>query len=116
MTRARITRVESWATQGFPDCLLALGGRFLLVELKVVEKGNRVAISPHQIAFHEAHKALPCYLMVLHGLRKDQRVRLYKAGQVMSIAENGMAEVEPVLSCEPSAEGWTMLEDELMKT
>ena len=49
------TRVESWASFGFPDLVGYTEKQgFFTVELKVT-KSNSVAFSPHQIAFHVKH-------------------------------------------------------------
>ena len=53
--------------QGIPDCLVALHpeGIFVMVELKVVRRGRKVALSPHQVAFHIKHASLNCPTFVL---------------------------------------------------
>ena len=49
------TRVESWASFGFPDLVGYTEKRgFFTVELKLT-KTNKLAFSPHQIAFHIKH-------------------------------------------------------------
>jgi len=49
------TRLESWASAGVPDLLgYNKKGHFFTVELKVT-RSNKVAFSPHQIAFHSRH-------------------------------------------------------------
>jgi hypothetical protein len=49
------TRVESWASFGFPDLVgYTEKGGFFTVELKVT-KSNKITFSPHQIAFHVKH-------------------------------------------------------------
>ena len=51
----RWTRVESWASFGFPDLVGYTEKQgFFTVELKVT-KSNKVALSPHQIGFHLTH-------------------------------------------------------------
>ena len=46
-----VSRLESYVTPGFPDCLIynKVTG-FFTVELKVINSNNRVTISPFQIA------------------------------------------------------------------
>ena len=49
------TRVESWASFGFPDLVGYTEKRgFFTMELKVT-KSKKVSFSPHQIAFHKTH-------------------------------------------------------------
>ena len=66
-----ITRIESYATPGFPDCLIYhndLG--FFTIELKVVRRSKRgigkVLISPLQSAWHMLHvmHGAPVYILV----------------------------------------------------
>ena len=66
-----VTRIESYATPGFPDCLIYhndLG--FFTIELKVVHRSKRgigkVLISPLQTAWHLLHvmHGAPVYILV----------------------------------------------------
>ena len=66
-----ITRIESYATPGFPDCLIYhndLG--FFTLELKVIRRNNKgigkVLISPLQTAWHLLHvmHGAPVYILV----------------------------------------------------
>ena len=66
-----VTRIESYATPGFPDCIIYhddLG--FFTIELKVVRRSNggigKVLISPLQAAWHILHviHGAPVYILV----------------------------------------------------
>ena len=66
-----VTRIESYATPGFPDCIIYhndLG--FFTIELKVVRRSNKgigkVLISPLQTAWHLLHVMhdAPVYILV----------------------------------------------------
>ena len=66
-----VTRIESYATPGFPDCIIyhnKLG--FFTIELKVVRRNNKgigkVLISPLQAAWHVLHiiHGAPVYILV----------------------------------------------------
>ena len=66
-----VTRIESYATPGFPDCIIYhndLG--FFTIELKVVQRSKRgigkVLISPLQAAWHLLHvmHGAPVYILV----------------------------------------------------
>ena len=66
-----VTRIESYATPGFPDCIMYhndLG--FFTIELKVVHRSKRgigkVLISPLQSAWHILHvmHGAPVYILV----------------------------------------------------
>ena len=66
-----VTRIESYATPGFPDCIIYhndLG--FFTLELKVIRRNNKgigkVLISPLQTAWHLLHAmhGAPVYILV----------------------------------------------------
>ena len=66
-----VTRIESYATPGFPDCIIYhndLG--FFTIELKVVRRSKRgigkVLVSPLQVAWHLLHviHGAPVYILV----------------------------------------------------
>lgn len=90
MTSTKITRVESWVNLGIPDCIVALGEAFHLVELKVADEKGRVKISPHQIAFHSAHKGYPVWLFVQHEKARRARLLIYPAWQSYEVAKLGI--------------------------
>lgn len=92
MKRTKITRVESVATLGFPDCVLALAGKLFLVELKVATPTGRVKISPHQVAFHVGHQDSPCFILVAC----DGAMYLVRAGDIKELLEKSVKEVETV--------------------
>ena len=63
------TRVESWASFGFPDLVGYTEKRgFFTVELKVT-KSNKITFSPHQIAFHVKHPTNTFILVQPHDQR-----------------------------------------------
>jgi hypothetical protein len=60
------TRIESRVNLGIPDVLMAFPhGVFVMVELKVVKRGRKVNLSPHQVAFHIKHADLHCPTYIL---------------------------------------------------
>jgi hypothetical protein len=66
LPNCHFTRIESRVNLGIPDCLLAFPhGEFVMVELKVVKRGRKVALSPHQVSFHVKHADLRCPTFVL---------------------------------------------------
>ena len=84
---------------GFPDVMIALDGRVVFLELKVVRTGAKVALSPHQIAFaHQASEAGIGYALLVHYwpesvLRSvDTDVYGYKANRVVELAKRGVNE------------------------
>ena len=87
------TRVESWASFGFPDLVGYTENRgFFTVELKVT-KSNRVTFSPHQIAFHVKHPTNTFILIQTHDARCP---KLYPGSAVRELADRGLSACELV--------------------
>ena len=87
------TRVESWASFGFPDLVGYTENRgFFTVELKVT-KSNRVTFSPHQIAFHVKHPTNTYILIQTHDARCP---KLYPGSAVRELADHGLSACELV--------------------
>lgn len=96
------TRVESWASFGFPDLVGYTEKRgFFTVELKVT-KGNSVVFSPHQIAFHLTH---PTNTYILIGAHEQRAAKLYPGSAIRGLVDLGL---EAPGACE--LEDWTALE------
>jgi hypothetical protein len=95
-----VTRIESYATPGFPDCIIYhndLG--FFTIELKVVRRNNKgigsVLISPLQMAWHTLHiiHGAPVYILVYDpGTRI---VNLFKADKLPKLRSNSFDDVVP---------------------
>ena len=111
-----IERVENRVNLGVPDMMIGVGDSFVLVELKVVAKGLKVGLRPHQIAFMTRHaaKGRPCFVLV-HDLGNTQRpstIRLYHGRDAMALATEGI-KLDP-LRCWPSrGMPWAELEETL---
>tara|TARA_R110000782_G_scaffold46884_1_gene103327 strand:- start:3797 stop:4255 length:459 start_codon:yes stop_codon:yes gene_type:complete len=110
-------RLESWATKGVPDLMgFTETGDILTIELKVA-KGNKVLLSPHQIAFHVEHQNSPCFILVKRAFDKAPRkseVYLYTASQVRQISEQGLAVLPIYHSLSPI--DWSGVRDALLAT
>jgi hypothetical protein len=92
-------RIECKLPLGFPDVMIALDGRSVFLELKVVRAGAKVSLSPHQIAFaHMANEAKLGYGLLVHYwperiLRAvDSEVFAYRASKVIEVARRGISE------------------------
>ena len=62
-----VSRLESYVTPGFPDCLIYHKDTgFFTLELKVIQSNNRITLSPFQIAWNMKHAMLgaPSYILV----------------------------------------------------
>jgi len=91
----KITRIESRASLGFPDCLIAFEntGRFVPVELKVVQAGLKVDLRPHQVSFHYSHAEMGCktYILVEYWPPKaEKEIRLYSGAQAIELKNKGL--------------------------
>ena len=111
-----IERVENRVNLGVPDMMIGVGDRFVLVELKVVAKGLKVGLRPHQIAFMTRHaaKGRPCFVLVLDmgNTLRPSTIRLYHGRDAMALATEGI-KLDP-LRCWPSrGMPWKELEETL---
>ena len=62
-----VSRLESYVTPGFPDCLIFHNVTgFFTVELKIVQPNNKIHLSPFQIAWNSRHAiaGAPSYILV----------------------------------------------------
>ena len=111
-----IERVENRVNLGIPDMMIGVGDRFVLVELKVVSKGLKVGLRPHQIAFMTRHaaKGRPCFVLVLDmgNTLRPSTIRLYHGRDALALATEGI-KLDP-LRCWPSrGMPWKELEETL---
>ena len=94
-----ITRIESYVTPGFPDCLIYhedIG--FFTVELKVVRRNKKgigkVAVSPLQIAWntlHAAHNA-PSFIMIYDPGKR--LTKLFSSAKLLELRDNDYDSVD----------------------
>ena len=81
------TRLENLALPGVPDLLgYNKHQHFFTVELKV-SKGNKVRLSPHQIAFHVTH---PKNTFILVKSLDSSLWKLYEGKDVRLLAARGL--------------------------
>ena len=95
-----VTRIESYATPGFPDCIIYhndLG--FFTIELKVIRRNNKgigkVLISPLQTAWHLLHvmHGAPVYILVYDPGNKV--VNLFKGDKLPKLRKLPFDDVVP---------------------
>jgi hypothetical protein len=101
------TRVESWASLGFPDLVgyTAKTG-FFTVELKV-SKRNKITFSPHQIGFHITH---PTNTFILIGTHEPSAPILYEGSAIKELAACGLE----LVACRLPLGAWSDLEENLL--
>ena len=121
LPRAAITRLESKVGLGIPDCLIALEKDcWVMLELKVVNTGKKVKLSPHQIAFQLKHASLgmPTFILVHHqktGTTRpaDGRLLLYHGAQAEEVYRLGI-DAKPLDSWRLDAVLWDVLRYRLL--
>jgi len=105
-----IERIENRVNLGVSDMLIGVDDRFVLVELKVVQRGLKVTLRPHQIAFliRHAAKGRPCFVLVLN----IDRILLYHGRDAVALAAEGLR--LPPLAVWPSrGMNWAELKEKL---
>ena len=94
----RWTRLENWASFGTPDLLgYSPNSTFFTVELKVA-KSNKVALSPHQVAWHVRHPSGSFVLVryIDKKIKKNFTCSLYPGSEILNLVRLGLAH-EPLV-------------------
>ena len=89
-----ITRIESYVTPGFPDCLVFHKDTgFFTLELKVLGSNNKVILSPFQIAWNMRHAlaGAPSYILV--SLPVSGTVKLFHGCKTKDLGQNNVFQV-----------------------
>tara|TARA_B100000795_G_C22556009_1_gene344388 strand:+ start:321 stop:692 length:372 start_codon:yes stop_codon:yes gene_type:complete len=87
------TRLENTCVLGTPDILVFnSSGHCFTIELKVVQTGNKIRLSPHQISFHIRH---PINTFILVKDVKKSRLCLYSGKQIDELVACGL-KVTPI--------------------
>jgi hypothetical protein len=89
-----VSRLESYVTPGFPDCLIFhkdVG--FFTLELKVAQSSNKVVLSPFQIAWNMRHAlaGAPSYILV--SLPVSGTVKLFHGCKTKDLGEKNVFQV-----------------------
>jgi len=86
-----------------------------MVELKVVKRGRKINLSPHQYSFHLKHADLRCPTFILvqyfpphYLISKKADLFLYRGAQAKDLFEHGL-DVEPIASWPFEAVDWLNL-------
>jgi len=100
------TRIESWASFGFPDLVGYTEKQgFFTVELKVT-KSKKITFSPHQIAFHIKH---PTKTFICVETPDQRAPKLYAGSAIRELVSHG-----PTLPPLAELESWSELEGLLL--
>ncbi len=83
-------RIENLSSLGTPDLLgYNNSGTFFTVELKCT-KGNKIKISPHQIAFHKKHPKNTFILVEALGQRSSKLFYLIPGSRISELVACGL--------------------------
>ena len=92
-----ISRLESYVTPGFPDCLVFNKDTgFFTLELKVIQSNNKLKISPFQYAWNSLHSSLGAPVFILATALAGRYVKLF-SGSVMRDLRSKTVDLVPGL-------------------
>jgi len=89
-----VSRLESYVTPGFPDCLVFRKDTgFFTVELKVVNSNNTVTLSPFQIAWNMRYAVAGANSYILVNLPLLEEVKLFHGCKTMELSQSNVFKV-----------------------
>ena len=89
-----VSRLESYVTPGFPDCLVFHKQTgFFTVELKVVGSNNKVTVSPFQIGWNMRHATAGSQSYILVNLPLAEQVKLFHGCKTKELSEKTVFQV-----------------------
>ena len=89
-----VSRLESYVTPGFPDCLIFHNVTgFFTLELKVIHCNKKCIISPFQRAWNLRHANAGAPVYILLGGLKDNRVKLFHGSRTEELGQRAADQV-----------------------
>tara|TARA_R110000824_G_scaffold208039_2_gene393611 strand:+ start:175 stop:582 length:408 start_codon:yes stop_codon:yes gene_type:complete len=89
-----VSRLESYVTPGFPDCLIFHNVTgFFTLELKVVNRNNKVTISPFQNAWNVIHAIHGAPVFILVGGLRENHVKLFHGAWTKDLGQKTVDQV-----------------------
>jgi hypothetical protein len=92
-----VSRIESYATPGFPDCIVFHKKTgFFTLELKIIQPNGKVHISPLQTAWNKwwGGSGAPVFILVdLRKAPKERVVKLFPGRLAQELRDKGPASV-----------------------
>ena len=89
-----VSRLESYVTPGFPDCLVFHKDTgFFTLELKVLGSNNKVTLSPFQIAWNMRHATAGAQSYILVNLPLRGEVKLFHGCKTKDLGQNNVFQV-----------------------
>ena len=84
-----VSRLESYVTPGFPDCLVFHKDTgFFTLELKVVGSNNKITLSPFQIAWNMRHALAGAQSYILVSLPVEGEVKLFHGCKTKDLGQS----------------------------
>ena len=88
------SRLESYVTPGFPDCLVYNKDTgFFCLELKVANSSNKVVLSPFQIAWNMRHATAGAPSYILVSLPLAEQVKLFHGCKTKELGQSNVFQV-----------------------
>jgi len=89
-----VSRLESYVTPGFPDCLIFHNVTgFFTIELKIAQPNNRITLSPFQIAWNMRHATAGSQSYILINLPLAEQVKLFHGCKTKELSEKTVFQV-----------------------
>ena len=89
-----VSRLESYVTPGFPDCLIYHRDTgFFTVELKVLGSNDKITLSPFQIAWNMRHATAGAPSYILVKLPVTGEVKLFHGCKSKDLGQNNVFQV-----------------------
>ena len=84
-----VSRLESYVTPGFPDCLIYHRRTgFFTVELKLVQPNNKLNVSPFQIAWNMRHAKAGAQSYILVGGLPNDKIKLFHGCKTLDLGQS----------------------------
>ena len=89
-----VSRLESYVTPGFPDCLIYHKDTgFFTIELKIAQPNNRITLSPFQIAWNMKHAMMGSSSYILVSLAQRGEVKLFHGCKTKDLGQMTLDQV-----------------------
>ena len=89
-----VSRLESYVTPGFPDCLIFHNVTgFFTIELKIAQPNNRITLSPFQIAWNMRHAVAGAPSYILVSLAQSGEVKLFHGCKTKDLGQMTLDQV-----------------------
>ena len=89
-----VSRLESYVTPGFPDCLIFHNVTgFFTIELKIAQPNNTIHLSPFQIAWNMRHAIAGSQSYILVSLAQRGEVKLFHGCKTKDLGQMTLDQV-----------------------